>query len=132
MTYEEMANSVYGEGLRLDRFETPSSLPEGEIVAVSPRAGTAVQQGTTVTVMVSSGVPEEVPAPNLVSLPLGQVTSALQEFAEDTGIQLRWAVEHVTVTDSRLWGIVIRTEPSPGVPVGTGDTIKVYVGREPS
>ena len=132
IAYEEMANSVYGASLRLVQIETPSSLPEGEIVAISPRAGTAVQQGTTVTVTVSSGVPEDVPAPNLVGLPLGQVTSALQKFTEDTGIQLGWVVEHVTVTDSRLWGIVIRTEPSAGVPVAIGDTIKVSIGREPT
>jgi beta-lactam-binding protein with PASTA domain len=132
MTYEEMADAVYGEGLRLDRIETASSLPEGTIVAISLRAGTAVQQGTTVSIAVSTGIPEEIPAPNLVGLPLGDVTAALQEFAEDTGVQLGWVVEHLAVTDSRLWGIVIRTEPSAGTPVTTGETINVIVGRESS
>jgi penicillin-binding protein 1A len=132
MTVDEMADAVYGEGLRLDQIETASSLPEGTIVAITPRAGTAVQQGTTVTVVVSTGVPEEIPAPNLVGLPLSGVTAALQEFSEDTGVRLGWVVEHVAVTDSPLWGIVIRTEPPAGTPVTTGDTINVIVGREPS
>ncbi|MCL1693626.1 MAG: PASTA domain-containing protein, partial [Actinomycetia bacterium] len=123
---------VYGAALRLDRIDSPSSLPEGQIMAISPRAGTAVQQGTTVSIIVSTGVPEEVAAPNLVGLPLSDVTTALQTFTEETGVQLGWVVEHLTVTDSRLWGIVIRTEPSAGTPVTTGDTMSVVVGREPS
>ena len=132
MDYEEMADAVYGEGLRLDRVTTPSSLPEGRILAIAPRAGTAVQQGTTVTVIVSSGVPKEVGAPDLVGLPLSEVTPTLQAFTEDTGIELGWVVEHVTVTEPHLWGIVIRTEPAARTPVTTGATIKVVVGREPS
>jgi membrane peptidoglycan carboxypeptidase len=132
MTFEEMADAVYGAALRLDRIDAPSSLPEGQIMAISPRAGTAVQQGTTVSVIVSTGVPEEVAAPNLVGLPLSDVTTALQAFTEETGVQLGWVVEHLTVTDSRLWGVVIRTEPSAGTPVTTGDTMSVAVGREPS
>jgi penicillin-binding protein 1A len=132
MTFEEMADAVYGAALRLDRIDAPSSLPEGQIMAISPRAGTAVQQGTTVSVIVSTGVPEEVAAPNLVGLPLSDVTTALQAFTEETGVQLGWVVEHLTVTDSRLWGVVIRTEPSAGTPVTTGDTMSVVVGREPS
>ncbi len=132
LTHEEMADVVYGAALRLDRIEAPSSLPEGQIVTITPRAGTAVQQGTTVSVIVSSGVPEEVAAPNLVGLPLGDVNPALREFTEETGVQLSWAVEHATVAESQLWGIVIRTDPSAGAPVTTGDTMYLVVGREPS
>ena len=132
MTYEEMADAVYGAGLRLVQIETPSSRPEGTIVAISPRAGTAVQQGATVSIVVSTGVPDVVAAPDLVGVPLSNVNAALQVFEEDTGVKLGWAVEHVAVADSRLWGIVIRTEPSAGTPVTTGDTIKVVVGREQS
>ncbi|MEA3503233.1 MAG: penicillin-binding transpeptidase domain-containing protein, partial [Actinomycetota bacterium] len=53
MSYEEMADAVYGTGLRLNRIDVASSKPEGQFLSISPRAGTAVQQGTTVSVVVS-------------------------------------------------------------------------------
>ena len=130
MNYEEMANEVYGAGLRLNRIDVASSAPEGQFVSISPRAGTAVQQGTTVSILVSTGIPEPIRAPDLVGLPLSDVTGALQEFTEDTGIQLGWVVEHVTVSDAGLWGIVLRTEPAPHTPVTDGQTITVFVGRQ--
>ncbi len=132
MDYEEIADAVYGAGLRLDRIDVASSEPEGQIVSISPRAGIAVQQGTTGSVLVSSGVPELILAPDLVGLPLSGVTAALQEFHEDTGIQLEWVVEHLTIEDAALWGIVIRTVPPPGSVITDGQTITVIVGRQPS
>ncbi len=132
MNDEEMADAVYGAGLRLDRVEVASSEPEGQIQGISPRAGTSVQQGSTVSVLVSTGIPESILAPNLVGLPLSGVTSALQKFSEDTGVRLNWVVEHLTVSDASQWGIVIRTEPSPGSVITNGQTIKVIVGRESS
>ncbi len=132
MDYEEMADAVYGAGLRLDRIDVASSEPEGHIVSISPRAETALQQGSTVSVLVSTGIPEPVLAPDLVGLPLDDVTGALQQFSEDTDIHLRWVVEHFAIEDASLWGIVIRTDPSPGTTVVDEQTIKVVVGRKPS
>jgi beta-lactam-binding protein with PASTA domain len=85
-----------------------------------------------VSVFVSTGIPEPILAPDLVGLPVGDVNAALQKFSDDTGIPLGWVVEHITVDDAGLWGIVIGTEPPPGSPIEGVETIKVIVGRQPS
>ncbi len=131
MTGEEMADAVYGVGLRLNRISVNSSLPEGRIVRITPRPGTALRQGSSVTVLVSSGIPEAAPAPDLIGIPVAEVTTELEKFRDETGIHLSWDVEYRTVSESSLWGIVIATDPARGTPVQDRDTIKVVVGRQP-
>jgi penicillin-binding protein 1A len=129
---EGIADAVYGAGLRLEHIAVASSLPEGQTISITPRAGTALRQGSTVNVLVSSGVPEAVPAPDLVGTPLTDVTAALQDFRAETGIHLNWVVEYRSVGNPALWGIVIATDPAPGSTVQNDDSMKVYVGSQPN
>jgi len=130
MTEEEMVIAVYGAGLRLNRIEVASIQPKGDIVRIAPRAGTALQQGSSVNVIVSSGIPEAVPAPDLLGIPIGDVTAALQDFHDRTGVQLGWVVEYRAISDPNLWGIVVATDPAPGTIVGNNGTIRVFVGAQ--
>ncbi len=132
MSLEEMADAVYGVGLRLNEVDEASAEPKGRILSISPRAGTSLQQGASVTVLVSTGVPPVILAPDLLGLPLDDVTAALQDFENETGIRLDWSVEYLAVENAELWGIVVRTEPPPGSVITEGDSIKVIVGAQPT
>ncbi len=128
---KQMADAVYGAGLRLDRIEVASSTPEGRIVRIVPRSGTALRQGSTVNVLVSTGDPAPALVPELIGLPLDDVTGALNAFREENGISLDWNVEYVDISDSTRWGVVVATTPSAGSVIADGGTIKVVVGRQP-
>ena len=127
----EMTDAVYGVGLRLARVEVPSTLPEGAIVDVVPRAGTAVRQGSTVSVLVSSGIPEPARVPGLVGRPIGDVAPIILQFRDESGLTIDWAVEEVTVADAARWDVVLATRPGPGAIIEDGATLVVVVGRQP-
>jgi membrane peptidoglycan carboxypeptidase len=129
---EQMADAVYGAGLRLDRIEVASSTPEGRIVRIVPRTGTALRQGSTVNVLVSTGEPAPASLPDLIGLSLGDVTGALNAFREENAISVDWTVEYVDIADSGRWGAVVATTPSAGSVIPDGGAIKVVIGRQPS
>ncbi|MEN8113524.1 MAG: transglycosylase domain-containing protein [Actinomycetota bacterium] len=131
LTEDQMADAVYAAHLKLAIVDVPSSEPEGRILDIIPRSGTGLQQGSTVNVLVSSGVPEPALAPNLVGMPLDDVSNALREFRDTTGIQVAWTVEHATTNNPNTWGVVIATDPPAGSLVEDGGSIKVTVGRKP-
>ena len=129
---EQMADAAYGAGLRLDRIEVASSTPAGRIVRIVPRSGTAVRQGATINVLVSTGDPEPATLPDLIGLPMGGVAAALNAFRDENEISLDWTVEYVDIGDINRWGAVVATTPSAGSVVADGATIKVVVGRQPA
>ena len=129
---DQVADAIYGVGLRLDRIDVPSSLPGGQVINIVPRPGTALRQGSTVNVLVSTGEPEPTRAPNLIGLPLADVSDALDNFRREEDIEITWTVEYAVITDGSRWGYVIATEPSPSSAVADGATINVIVGQQPS
>jgi beta-lactam-binding protein with PASTA domain len=129
---DQVADAIYGVGLRLDRIDVPSSLPGGQVINIVPRPGTALRQGSTVNVLVSTGEPEPTRAPNLIGLPLADVSDALDDFRREEDVEITWAVEYAVITDGSRWGYVIATEPSPGSAIADGATINVIVGQQPS
>jgi len=131
MTPEEMEVAVYGVGLRLSTVEVPSSRPKGRVLRISPAAGTALRQGSAVTLTVSSGIPPSIPTPNLLGLPVSQVAGELQKVKEKTGVHLSWVVEYTPTANPDLWGMVVATAPAPGATITNNGTIKVLVGEEP-
>jgi serine/threonine-protein kinase len=52
------------------------SVPDGEAIGTSPRAGRNVREGDDITLLVSRG-PHLYPVPNVVGMPLGQAISTL-------------------------------------------------------
>ena len=129
---DQVADAVYGAGLRLDRIDVPSSLPGGQVINIVPRPGTALRQGSTVNVLVSTGEPEPTLAPNLIGLPLADVSGTLDDFRREEDVEITWTVEYAVITDGSRWGYVIATEPSPGSIIADGATINVIVGQQPS
>jgi membrane peptidoglycan carboxypeptidase len=128
----EVVVAIYGAGLRLDRLDADSSLPAGQIISVVPRAGTALRQGATVSVVVSTGQRAPALVPDLVGLPLGDITAALNAVREKNDIQVTWTIEYVVVSDGSKWGHVVATDPAPSSVIADGATIKVIIGQQPS
>jgi penicillin-binding protein 1A len=128
----EVVVAIYGAGLRLDRRDADSPLPAGQIISVVPPAGTALRQGATVGVVVSTGQRAPALVPDLVGLPLGDVTAALNALRDNNDVQVTWTIGYVVVSDGSKWGHVVATDPAPGSVIADGATIKVIVGQQPS
>ena len=65
-TIEEARNEVKGLNLSIRTVEQASEQPAGTVLAQSPEAGASVRKSSSITLVVSTGVPEvvETPTPN--------------------------------------------------------------------
>ncbi len=63
-------------GLKVKKTEQDSSAPENEVINSNPPGGTAVDKGSTVTLLVSKG---QATVPNLVGMNVDDAKSALQD-----------------------------------------------------
>ncbi|MFI2295153.1 PASTA domain-containing protein [Isoptericola sp. NPDC019571] len=95
---------------------------EGDVVGTDPVAGSSVDRGATVTIVVSSG-PAQVKVP-AVEGDAGSAKRALQ----DVGLAPEVVEEHSDTVDE---GHVIRTEPGAGTPVDRGAAVRVVVSSGP-
>ncbi len=91
------------------------SVPEGDIISTSPAAGTEVARGTTVTVVISQGLPF-VTVPEVVGLPAAEAADILE------------AAGFVVVdTEGPPNGPVINTDPAEGTSHRKGTSIRIFV-----
>lgn len=111
------------EGLVVGRVvrQADDSVREGRVIRSSPAAGTTVERGTEVTLVVSSG-PEAVAVPDVVGLGESEARQALA----DQGLQVTVAEEE---TDAAEPGTVLRQGPAGGVTVEPGSTVTIVVAR---
>ncbi len=54
-TYDDAQRMLVGAGFKVKRSEQPSDQPEGTVIGQTPNAGTKLQPGTTITLVVSTG-----------------------------------------------------------------------------
>ena len=101
--------------------ESSDDVAEGFIIRQSPAAGTSLQEGETVMVVVSSG-PEDVSIPDV----RGLEADSAQATLEDIGFVIGYAEE---INGDYAEGTVIRTAPSISAPFGSTVTIVVSLGN---
>ncbi len=97
--------------------------PEGTVIEQFPAAGTVVQEGETVGLVVSAGS-------DLVEMPdvVGQNIRVARARLESEGLLVK-----VDAQDSELpKDTVISTNPSPGAEVRTGEIVRVTIAAEGS
>jgi penicillin-binding protein 1A len=128
----EATELVWSAGLVPAATEVASAEPAGTLLFQSPLPGTAVRQGTSVTLEVSNGLPPEQPLIGFNGLTTETLADALVAFADTTGIYLGWVVEERPVEDPAQWGLVVGTDPPQGSIVSNGQTITVYIGVQPA
>jgi eukaryotic-like serine/threonine-protein kinase len=104
-------------------LENSTSVPQGSVIRTSPGAGTVLEVGETVTLVVSAG-PEQVIVPN--------VTEKTEQTARE---ELQLAGFRVEVVDQALPpgspdnGRVLAQSPSGGQRADVGSTVTITVGR---
>ena len=102
--------------------EEESKLPAGRVISQSPGPGSRLPAGSTVSIVVSSGLPT-VRVPGLVGLPRPDAVAALR----DRG--LTPVVEEKEIADEGRDGLVVQQSPSGGTELEEGDSVTIVVGK---
>ncbi len=111
-----------------DLMPIPSQAPsltvaEGAVISVSPAAGSVVQRGAHVSVVVSTG-PASVGVPDVRGLTSAEAEHKLEQAHFKPNVQSRSSASVAS-------GKVISTEPSQGVPLLMGSPVTVFVSSGP-
>ena len=100
-----------------------SDVEEGLVFAQTPTEGTKVEEGTVVTIDVSSGKPE-VSVPSVVGQSLADAVEELTSAGLDAQV--------VDVDSDKTPGTVTGQAPSPGTVVVEGTQVRINVSRGPA
>jgi beta-lactam-binding protein with PASTA domain len=104
--------------------QAPSlTVAEGSVISVSPAAGSVVQRGAHVNVVVSTG-PASAGVPDVRGLTSAEAVHKLQQAHFKPDVQNRSSASVAS-------GKVISTEPSQGVPLLQGSPVTVFVSSGP-
>ncbi len=126
---KEISDAIFKAGLFVTFEEIASTEPEGTVLEQSPKAGSRVTQGRTVTVRVSNG--EAPTMPDLIGLRIGRIPGRIAAFNDRTGLQVTYVLELVPVTEDTNRNRVLASSPAPGADVTFQQQIVFFVG-EPS
>ena len=115
---------IRGRGLTASVGEEESSSPTGEVIRQSPSAGTQVEPGSTVAIVVSSGRKEEVAAaPNVIGRERREAVEAIRAAGLTPEVE-----EEETEVPSQV-GRVIDQFPPPGKQLAPKATVTITVGK---
>jgi len=115
---------IRGRGLTPSVAEEESTSPAGEVISQSPSAGTAVEPGSTVSIVVSSGKEEEVAkVPNVIGKERREAVEAIRAAGLTPSVE-----EEETEVQGQV-GRVIDQFPPPGRELEPGTTVTITVGR---
>ena len=103
------------------RLVYASGVPEGVVTSTEPRAATALLRGSTVTLVVSRGLPT-VPA-------IAPGTSVADAQATIRDAQLTPVQSGSEYSSSVREGAVVRTNPGAGTPLSPGSRVTLVVSR---
>lgn len=109
-------------GLLVDVDEESSQAEEGTVIRQDPAGGTEVDEGTRVTIVVSSGR-DEVAVPDVT----GQTLRDARAELRDAGFRVQ--VRDQAVEDEAQDGLVVDQRPNGGTDLAEGRTVVVFVGR---
>lgn len=133
VTIPDLANQSQAEaidelqelGLRVQlRPETSEEIAEGFVIGTEPQAGSQVEEGSLVTIVVSAG-PDLFPVPRLEGLPEAEA----RELIEQQGFVVGDVASQFT--DEVDEGIVISQDPDAGEEVAPGTAVDLVVSGGP-
>ncbi len=115
-------------GLQTQVDPVPSTPEQRDrVIETDPRAGTEVDEGSTVVLQVGTG-PDQVEVPNLI----GQTPEEARRALEEVGLQLSADVpQEQVVEDDNQVGKVVSSNPPVGQQVPDGSIVRITVGVEP-
>jgi serine/threonine-protein kinase len=119
----EAANDLGAMKLKTKTIrEASSTIADGSVIRTDPAAGASVDEGSTVTLVVSSG-PEQVTVPDVVGMTQSQATSTLQ------GAGFHVVSQDQLTTHASENGQVLDQTPNAGTKAAKGSTVTITVGR---
>ncbi len=122
-TEADATAAIEGAGLVVAKTEAADEgVPAGEVISQDPTAGTTVNAGDTVNIVVSTGpdVPATVPVPDVA----GKAAADAQAELEAAGFTVTSEEQESMDVEA---GLVIETNPSAGTEVATGSEVKMIV-----
>jgi beta-lactam-binding protein with PASTA domain/predicted Ser/Thr protein kinase len=115
---------IRGRGLEPSISEEESStVPAGEVISQSPDAGSKVEPGATVAIVVSSGK-QEAKVPNVIGKLRSEAVQALRDAGLEPSVE-----EEETEVPSQV-GRAVDQFPPPGSEVEPGSSATVVVGKQ--
>ena len=124
LTLGAAAQRIAAKGLEYNSTEEESDRPAGEVISQSPDAGTKVDPGSTIEMVVSSGQPDtSVTVPSVVGKTQSEAESML------TGLGLVVTVQDQDTTIEPQDGRVIDQSPDSGTSLPAGSQIVITVGN---
>jgi serine/threonine-protein kinase len=122
---ETAVQRLRARGLEAGIAEEESSSPQGQVIQQSPDAGTQVEPGSTVAIVVSAGEEEEEQAqvPNVI----GKLRREAVEAIRAAGLQP--SVEEEETSVEGKVGRVTDQFPPPGSELEPGETVTITVGK---
>lgn len=122
LTADDAERALRDEGFEVAREEEANEAEEGVVFEQRPEAGSRVEAGSTVTILVSTG-PEQVDVPNVVGLP---VDRALERLAES-----ELEATQAEVPSNEPPGTVVAQDPTAGSQVDAGSSVRINVSGGP-
>jgi eukaryotic-like serine/threonine-protein kinase len=113
---------IRGRGLTPSVSEEESSSPAGQVIRQSPSAGTEVEPGAAVSIVVSQGEAKAT-VPNVIGKLRSEAVPALREAGLDPTVE-----EEETEVPSQV-GRVTDQFPPPGSEVDEGTSVTIVVGK---
>jgi serine/threonine-protein kinase len=113
---------IRGRGLEPSIGEEESNSPEGEVISQSPAAGSEVEAGSTVSIVVSSGE-QQAQVPNVI----GRLRAEAVQAVREAGLSPTVEEEETDVAGKA--GRVIDQFPPPGSELEDGATVTIVVGK---
>jgi serine/threonine-protein kinase len=121
---EEAVQRIRSRGLEASISEEESSEPKGRVIQQSPDAGSKVEPGSTVTVVVSSGEEKETAkVPNVIGKERREAVEAIRAAGLTPSVE-----EEETEVPSQV-GRVVDQFPTPGSEQEPGSTVTITVGK---
>ncbi|HEX7165664.1 MAG TPA: Stk1 family PASTA domain-containing Ser/Thr kinase [Acidimicrobiales bacterium] len=120
----DAANELGEAGFKVKRANEPSKdTAEGRVTRTDPPAGATAEEGSTVTIFVSTG-PEQIAVPNV----MGKSAADAKRDIEAAGLVYREGTPETQINASDDGKVVAQT-PSGGTRVEPGSTVTVRLGR---
>ena len=114
---------IRGRGLTPGVSEEEDSSPAGEVISQSPSAGSEVEAGSTVSIVVSAGK-EQAKVPNVIGKQRAEAVQAIRDAGLSPTVE-----EEETEVAGKV-GRAIDQFPPPGAELEPGETVTIVVGKQ--
>jgi len=129
MDIDEAEEELLQAGFKVTISIVNSDEDEDTVVTTDPEAGQRANQGSTIDVEVSSGMPPETILPDLIGRTREVARATLSALRIDTEIEFTWEFINVDITDPGLRNTIISTNPGPGATITEDTVIIIRINR---